>query len=211
MFELILVTLTLLQSACALQVNLHHRLFVPKAPSQAPFTYKGSIEIDSIAALYIPAHSGSLDLKSIVSDAAQNNKALYQVALELPEQDSDSWPFTSVKACHLAQASEERIWVHVSSHGVPHSISYWVAPTPDNGACPVTASVDSTLQNWNTTVAIKTPTAPLLPQLRVPPPLTPDGKPVEVPEEKTFLQKYWMHILGAFLLISFIAPAPEEE
>lgn len=51
MFELLVVTLALLQSASALQVNLHHRVFVPKAPSQPSFTYKGSIEIESIAGI----------------------------------------------------------------------------------------------------------------------------------------------------------------
>jgi len=41
--------------------------------------------------------------------------------------------------------------------------------------------------------------------------MTPEGQPVQPVQEQTFLQKYWMQILGAFLLISFITPVPEEE
>ncbi|KAG8809590.1 hypothetical protein FRC17_003373 [Serendipita sp. 399] len=66
------------------------------------------------------------------------------------------------------------------------------------------------MANWNTTILVKSPSAPLLAQLRVPPPLTLEGKPVEPEVEKTFIQKYWMHLIGGFLLISLLAPAPEE-
>ena len=35
------------------------------------------------------------------------------------------------------------------------------------------------------------------PELRVPPPLTPQGEPVQVVMEKSFIQKYWIYILVA--------------
>lgn len=38
------------------------------------------------------------------------------------------------------------------------------------------------------------------PELRAPPPLTPEGKVVAPEPEKTFLQKYWVYIL-AFMVI----------
>ena len=44
-------------------------------------------------------------------------------------------------------------------------------------------------------------------ELRTPPALTPDGQPVKPVQEQTFMQKYWMHLLGAFLLISESFPS----
>jgi len=48
------------------------------------------------------------------------------------------------------------------------------------------------------------------PDLSPPPPPTPvgvDGKPVPPPEEKSFLQKYWLPLLGVgFFVISQMAP-----
>lgn len=35
------------------------------------------------------------------------------------------------------------------------------------------------------------------PELRVPPPLTPQGEPVQAVPEKSFIQKYWIYILVA--------------
>ena len=43
------------------------------------------------------------------------------------------------------------------------------------------------------------------PQLRVPPPVTAEGKPVEPPREKSFLEKYWMYI--AIALVAMGKPA----
>ena len=45
------------------------------------------------------------------------------------------------------------------------------------------------------------------PELRRPPALAPDGQPVKPVQEPTFIQKYWMHLLGAFLLISQSLPS----
>ncbi|PSS37366.1 hypothetical protein PHLCEN_2v843 [Hermanssonia centrifuga] len=53
--------------------------------------------------------------------------------------------------------------------------------------------------------------APTLPQLRTPPPLTAEGKPFEVPHEKTFLQKYWIYIVVALVALALSPGAPEEE
>ena len=36
---------------------------------------------------------------------------------------------------------------------------------------------------------------PSRPELRVPPPLTAEGKPVPPPQEKSFVQKYWVYML----------------
>ena len=51
------------------------------------------------------------------------------------------------------------------------------------------------------------------PALRVPPPVTAEGKPVEAAREKSFLEKYWIYIVVALLVMStsfppFIRPLP---
>ena len=40
------------------------------------------------------------------------------------------------------------------------------------------------------------------PSLRVPPPVTAEGKVVEPPHEKSFFEKYWMYIVIALLAMS---------
>lgn len=39
------------------------------------------------------------------------------------------------------------------------------------------------------------------PQLRTPPPLTTEGKPLEAPAEKSFLQKYWIYLVVGLLAL----------
>jgi hypothetical protein len=84
-----------------------------------------------------------------------------------------------------------------------HSPSFTV---PRNSNCgplghAVTISLQlSTLYCWKTNSAYLLKLYRL--QLRVPIAITADGKPAEPEPEKTFVQKYWMHLLGAFLLIS---------
>jgi hypothetical protein len=41
----------------------------------------------------------------------------------------------------------------------------------------------------------------LRPELRAPPPLTPQGEPVKPEAEKPFLQKYWMYILAVVIAL----------
>lgn len=47
------------------------------------------------------------------------------------------------------------------------------------------------------------------PELRSPPPLTPEGQVVKPEPEKTFLQKYWVYILALVIILgqsSFFPP-----
>ena len=39
------------------------------------------------------------------------------------------------------------------------------------------------------------------PELRAPPPLTPEGQVVTPEPEKTFIQKYWIYIVGFMIVI----------
>jgi hypothetical protein len=40
------------------------------------------------------------------------------------------------------------------------------------------------------------------PELRAPPPLTPEGRVVTPEPEKSFIQKYWVYILAFMIIIS---------
>ena len=44
------------------------------------------------------------------------------------------------------------------------------------------------------------------PDLRPPPPLTPEGKVVTPEPEKSFLQKYWIYILAFMAILSQFSP-----
>ncbi|KAJ7929910.1 hypothetical protein B0H13DRAFT_1595801, partial [Mycena leptocephala] len=123
------------------------------------------------------------------AQAPDRQGALYQVALEL---DGDARPgqWDAVSACHLHQATTETLILHATHSGRPYALDYFVAPTPHNGACPKKLkastpllSFASNIASLNTTVEVRLPRLPPLPELRVPPPLTPEGDPVvPVPE-----------------------------
>ncbi|KAH9899817.1 hypothetical protein C8Q73DRAFT_335218 [Cubamyces lactineus] len=119
--------------------------------------------------------------------------------------------------CHLPQSTSESFTIHLDQNGNPFSLDYFVGPIPHNGACPKKARKAAAQSSpvefrpiTNTTVALRSPSFPPLPQLRVPPPVTAEGKPVEPPKEKSFLEKYWMYIAIA-LVAMVLAPAPAEE
>lgn len=213
---LVLIT-AIFHSAWGAQYNLHHRVFVPGKPSDSSkYALKGTVDIDtttgsSFAASFTPVPTKYDQLLRDFQKSIDEPHALYQVALELPDYDENMWPMTSIKACHLPKASGERIWVHVSHAGIAHALSYWLMDTPDDGTCPPSLSPVGARGEWNSTVIVKSSLPAPVPQLRVPPPLTPEGNPVVPEVEKTFIQKYWMHLIGGFLLISFLAPIPEEE
>jgi len=153
------------------------------------------------------------DLALYRSQAASQPLALYQVALELPGVPPNLWPFSSVKACHLTDKTADSIRIHVADDAehTQYAISYWINDIPAEGACPIKAQLESSPRITNTTVSVHSPTILPSPELKVPPPLAPDGQPVQPVQEQTFFQKYWMHIIGALLLITYISPAPEEE
>jgi hypothetical protein len=46
MLETLIIALGFVQSVWGLQVNLHHRLFVPSNPESAQFIWKGSVDLD---------------------------------------------------------------------------------------------------------------------------------------------------------------------
>ncbi|KIY49328.1 hypothetical protein FISHEDRAFT_41589 [Fistulina hepatica ATCC 64428] len=111
--------------------------------------------------------------------------------------------------CHLQQAVAERFILHVKDTFSlePFALDYFVSPIPDNGECRregyshvaairAFASSVGTMDVNITTVAA---TLPPLPELKTPPSLTVEGEPVQPIPEKTFLQKYWLYIVGILI------------
>jgi len=199
--------------------NVYHRVYEPNQP-ESPFTARGTIRIPASGhASFEPSSSLSQDLTQLAHKLQTVKGALYQVALELDgDARSGQWDAVSaVKICHLHQATTETLILHATHSGRPYALDYFVAPTPHNGACPKKLkastpllSFASNIANLNTTVEIRLPRLPPLPELRVPPPLTPEGDPVVPVPEKSFFAKYWMY-LAAILLALMLSGGSEEE
>jgi len=199
--------------------NVYHRLYEPNQP-ESPFIARGTILIPGYGnASFEPSPSLSDDLAQFAKQLQAVKVALYQVALELDgEARPGQWDAVSaVKVCHLHQATSETLILHATHGGRPYALDYFVAPTPHNGACPKKSKAPAPLLpfannigSFNTTIEIRLPRLPPLPELRVPPPLTPEGEPVVPVPEKSFFQKYWVY-LAAILLALMLSGGSEEE
>ncbi|KAH9936932.1 hypothetical protein B0H21DRAFT_825433 [Amylocystis lapponica] len=200
-----------------------HRLYDPSQPP-APFRPRAFLHVSSSgpgsSVSIAPAETFSADLLEFLSAAEDSPSALYQLALERPtDTDPSHWDISSVKACHLPQSTSESVTVHLAADGTPFSLDYFIGPIPRDGACPSRrrAKASGSLSSAaaftgfaNTTVTLAEPRLPPLPLLRTPPPLTPEGQPVQTVPEKSFIQKYWMYIL-AVLLVLVVSPGGGEE
>jgi tellurite resistance-related uncharacterized protein len=123
--------------------------------------------------------------------------------------------------CHLQQANAQTWIIYATGDDIPFSLDYFVSPVPNDGTCPegmvVSAALVDSIQNMNTTITFNRPAIPpqyahlieaqpesthfyQRPELRAPPPLTAEGEAVQPPPQKSFIQKYWLYIVG-FLLI----------
>jgi ER membrane protein complex subunit 10 len=118
--------------------------------------------------------------------------------------------------CHLPKSTSETFIVHQTSDGKPFSLDYFISPIPHDGSCPQTKTGSKFRQISNTTLSVHSPKLPPLyghlvvqnfpnadfcfmcrPELRKPPPLTPQGEPVQPAPEQSFIQKYWIYGLVA--------------
>jgi len=70
-------------------------------------------------------------------------------------------------------------------------------------------SFATNIAHLNTTVETRLPRLPPLPDLRVPPPLTPEGEPVVPVPEKSLFARYWMY--GAAILVALMLSGGAEE
>ncbi|KAJ8481721.1 hypothetical protein ONZ51_g5809 [Trametes cubensis] len=225
--RLTLTPLLLLLAALSLSANaapelrIAHRVLHPSLPA-APFVDRATILLSgsgpAATARLVPSETFTHEIVDYARSVEGLKDALYQVALEHPgDADQSQWAISSVLACHLPQSTSESFTIHLDQNGNPFSLDYFVGPIPHNGACPKKARKAAAQSSpvefrpiTNTTVALRSPSFPPLPQLRVPPPVTAEGKPVEPPREKSFLEKYWMYIAIA-LVAMVLAPAPAEE
>ncbi|PIL37202.1 hypothetical protein GSI_00895 [Ganoderma sinense ZZ0214-1] len=205
-------------------LRLHHRVFHPSLPD-SPYSERAILHVSgsgpAAETRLVPSQTYAENLRDFFSAVEGLKDALYQVALERPgDIDQTQWATSSVLACHLPSSTSEAFTIHLDQHGAPFTLDYFLGPVPHDGACPkpigrkASASAGSSPAQLrpiaNTTVALRSPTFPPLPALRVPPPVSAEGKPIEQPREKSFIEKYWMYMVIAVIAMS-LAPAPAEE
>ncbi|KAF8195747.1 hypothetical protein K438DRAFT_1826463 [Mycena galopus ATCC 62051] len=214
LFAFLFASLSLVWAADS-SFNAFHRVYEPNQP-EAPFTARGTVLIPGNGnPSFQPSASLSQDLTQLAEKLQTVKGAMYQVALELDDSRPGQWDVVSaVKVCHLNQATSETIILHATHGGKPYTLDYFVAPTSHNGACPKKSkdslrSFASDIGSLNTTVELRLPRMPPSPELRVPPPLTPEGAPVVPTPEKSLFQKYWMY--GLAILIALMMSGGSEE
>jgi len=197
---------------------LYHRIYHPTLATDAKFSLRGTLH-DGVLVDTSGLETDLTAFSEFISqlDTPQSlGEALYQLALERDSDlSSEDWLLSSVKACHLHTGSSDSIFLHLAGNGEPSAINYFLSPLPPDGVCPFTTRAEARVMKplvfANTTVHVQKPRLPPLPELRPPPPLTPEGKVVTPEPEKSLLQKYWIYIL-AFLVFLVMSPgAPEEE
>ncbi|KAG8746793.1 hypothetical protein FRC10_003776 [Ceratobasidium sp. 414] len=192
-------------------VHVHHRVRVPG--SDAPFTLKGTVLLTPDGPSYAPAASFRDQLTAWAQ--ASEKTALYDVALQTDANPAD-WPRASTRLCYVTAAKEERLTMHRTRAGDVFAIDYHLASVPTDGACPSA----SPLFLASTEVQLKSPTPPFRqfrlnpictsPRLRTPPPLAQDGQPIAPVAEKSFIQKYWMYIVPALIILLVLPAGPED-
>jgi len=210
--------LSIVLSVVNANVVLYHRIFHPSVQS-IQYLKRGTISGDPPTLK--PSESLAHDIKTLagtLKDLGNPSDALYQVAMT--SERADSLDYSSVKACHLQQASAETWIIHATDDDVSFALDYFVSPIPGDGACPkgkvfassaaLQAFADN-IQDINTTIIFKRPVIPPQPELRAPPPLTAEGEAVQPPPQKSFIQKYWIYIAGFLLVIMVASPEDPEQ
>ncbi|KAG9093191.1 hypothetical protein FS749_014876 [Ceratobasidium sp. UAMH 11750] len=182
--------------------HVHHRVRV--LGNDAPFTLKGTVLLTLDEPSYAPAANFRDQLTAWAAQASDTN-TLYEVALQTDANPAD-WPRSSTKLCYVTAAKEERLTMHRTRAGDVFAIDYHLASVPPDGACPPAAA----LFLASTEVLFKSPTPPFSPRLRTPPPLAPDGQPIKPVAEKSFIQKYWMYIVPALIILLVLPAGPED-
>ncbi|KAK7060511.1 hypothetical protein VNI00_001276 [Paramarasmius palmivorus] len=206
-------------AAFSREISLYHRVHLPNGP-QSTFVERGTVNFDESQSnspiVFRPSASTGEHFSQFAESLQQVpqehlDRVLYQVALD---RDGINWDISSVKWCHVPSASSETIILHATdlAHAsTPYAVDYFISPTPHDGSCPSSSTAQvNNLATLNTTVSIRTPRLPPLPELRTPPPLTPKGEPVKPEPEKSFLEKYWMYILAAVVALMMSGGPPEE-
>lgn len=187
-------------------VNVHHRVRLP-GDTSTPFTHKGTVLLTPTGLSYAPAAAFRSQLTAWSSNATTD--ARYEVALQTsPVEDGnpDDWPRASVKLCHVTGAQEEFLTMHKTLAGDIFALDYHLSSVPKDGNCPKPAP----LYIASTDVQLKSPSPAFRPRLKTPTPMSADGQPVKAEPEKSFIQKYWMYIVPALIILLVLPAGPEE-
>ncbi|KAF9226593.1 hypothetical protein BS17DRAFT_492648 [Gyrodon lividus] len=191
------------------QISIQHRVVRPNLLT-TPWSELGTVALPpshSISPLgtpatFIPSASLLDDLVEFAQTVDPTMEgAMYQVALQRLGVPDGVWPVSVVKACHVPGSTLSSLNIHFSASGLPFALDYFVSPAPHDGSCP--SETHKSYPAHNTTVKLTSPRQPPLPELRTPPPLTPQGEPIAPVPEKSFVQKYWVYmviVLGALLI-----------
>ncbi|KZV64607.1 hypothetical protein PENSPDRAFT_162054 [Peniophora sp. CONT] len=196
------------QLVCAQEkYRLLHRLHEPSQTGTS-FSRRAELAFSAGKPAIEDEPSFAEEWKNMLQNSEIGPDTLYQVALATSRGHPKD--FSSVKACHLREGATENIVLHFASvkDELPYALDLFVSPIPHDGSCPPTSA--PLVAPQNTTYSVAYPRHPPLPELRAPPPVTEQGEPVKPPEEKSFLQKYWIYIaivMGAMLIMP---GAPEE-
>ncbi|KAL7420690.1 hypothetical protein Q5752_004641 [Cryptotrichosporon argae] len=138
----------------------------------------------------------SFDVLDAADRLAPSGATWYQVLLDV---DGDVIT-ASTKACCVT--AEANLTVHLAPGDRPASLEVQSAPS---GACPSGGS--NYTYPREIYVALHRPGWPEMPTIQHPVSLTTDGKAAPPVVEKTFLQKYWMVIVGlALFLVTQMGP-----
>jgi hypothetical protein len=205
------------------QYHLFHRLVSPSSTQEAsPFTPRALLSLHPELRL-VPDSNPALSFAFSEEEqgdgpSALPRDALYQLALVRPgDMHEGHFAISTVKACHLLDpnVNADRITLLQSPRdGSLQSVEYFLEGIPHDARCPRKSKKNpaglklrsleeiSLFDGRNTTIAFKQPRHPPLPVLKTPPPLSAEGTPVQPPQEKSFLQKYWMYIAIAVLGLS---------
>ncbi|KAF8743471.1 hypothetical protein RHS02_02608, partial [Rhizoctonia solani] len=222
----ILLSFTAFASAFASNdtaVHVHHRIRRP-GEQPVPFSHKGTVVLTPTGPSYAPANAFRDQLAAWIASTPDTR---YEIALET-DGEQDDWPRSSVKLvspdarmpidpvltipiygykCHLTSAYEEFLTLHKTVSGDIFALDYHLDSVPKNGACPHTPSA---MYIASTDVQIKSPTPAFTPRLKVPPPMGADGQPIKPVPEQSFIQKYWMYIVPALIILLVLPAGPEE-
>ncbi|KAJ2930228.1 hypothetical protein H1R20_g6897, partial [Candolleomyces eurysporus] len=198
----------------AAQFNIYHRV-VQSTSSSVPFVQRGTLNLVGSNANLESVSTLSEDLARLTQNLNSEDVggALYQVALQHPEDFSATeWAVSSVKLCHLSSSTAQTLHLYLSEEEKPYAINYFLSPVDHSGSCPrqVSKPEAERISQLNTTILLRRPSSPPSPELRTPPPLTPEGQVVQPVPEKSFFQKYWYYIAIFFFAIMLTSPPPEE-
>ncbi|WWC61596.1 uncharacterized protein I303_104180 [Kwoniella dejecticola CBS 10117] len=194
--------------------KLHHR-FLPHPSPQSPPTY---LPLGNFNVLDDSPHSSAIALlpsegveNTSIGGQSDDGKGWYQFAVQLGEHDTpEEWLMTSTRSCYLA-SSPPKIEIHLSSSSIPSSIS--ILPTSTDGCSFNNTTTQSVTLPLLTELVVEFPKSSyrtISPNLAPPPTVDPStGSPAPPEVEKSFMQKYWMYIVGLALFFA-VQMGPDE-